>query len=400
MNRPLAALFALLLVSAPITGWAETPAGVTRIGVLTDLSGSMANAAGRGSIEAAEMAVEDAMRGDESNVTIVTGDYQSRGDLAQHISEDWIKRQNIDMVVDVPNTVIAAKLQDLFSQQDRLLLSSSPKRVDDAESTCGGHGVFWLTDRDTLANNLIRALKSAGKTRWFILGGDTLSATQQANAIKAAIQAGGGTVAGEAYLGPRMTGIDSVLEQIKPDDVDVIFLAFERADTLFALKNWPKLDKPLPPLALSAVHLSDLVDMKDRDLPPFYTAVSFYWNQDTATRSFSDRFAARNHGAVPTGIHAAVYSAVYHYLRSVTALGQKSADAVLAHMKSQPLQDGFFQGSHIRADGTLTHRIRLLFLKKKDEREGPFDFFQVVRSMPPAEQVVPPVTSCPQASLN
>jgi branched-chain amino acid transport system substrate-binding protein len=369
-----------------------------RIGVLTDLSGSMAGAAGHGSIEAAEMAVDDAARLSDRQVTLVTADYQSRSDLAQHITEDWIKRQNIDMVVDVPNTVIAARLQDLFRNEKRLLLSSTPLRPDDTANACGANGAFWLYDRETLSSNLIRGLLADHKQRWFIVGGDSVYALGLANSVKTLIQQNGGEITGEAYLNQRFSGLADVMEQVKLAKADIVFLALERQDTLHVLRHWPdNADKNIPPLALNNLHISDLADIKEKPLPPFYLATSFYWNQDTNARAFSDRFAARNRGMMPTAIHAAVYSAVYHYLRSVQATGRKSADIVLAHMKAQALQDGFFLGGHIRADGVVLHPVYLLLSKTPEEREGPFDYFKVARTLGMNEEIVPPQMPCPEA---
>lgn len=385
-------------IPAPVAAPVAESSNVVRIGVLTDLSGSMSAAAGRGSIEAAEMALEDTVHLFEKPVTLISADYQSRGDLAQHISEDWIKRQNVDMVVDVPNTAIAAKLQDLFRAEGRLLLSSTPLRPDDVNNACGTNGAFWLYDRETLTNNLVRALAKDGKQRWFIIGGDTVYATGVANNVKNAITANNGQVVGEAYLGPRLGGLAEVMEQVKMAKADIAFLALERQDTLHVLKHWPvSTDKSVPPLALNNVHISDLTEMKDHPLPLFYSASSFYWNQDASARAFSDRFAARNRGVMPTAIQASVYSAVYHYLRSVHATGNKAPDMILSHMKAQALQDGFFMGGKIRSDGVVLHPVYLLALKTPEERESPYDFFRVARTLSMADETVPPQMPCPIA---
>ncbi|HVY12075.1 MAG TPA: ABC transporter substrate-binding protein [Alphaproteobacteria bacterium] len=382
---------ALLLFGAP----AHAEPEVVRIGVLTDLSGSMADAAGHGSVEAAEMALEDAQRFLTRPVTVITADYQNRSDLAQHISEDWLKRQNIDAVVDVPNAVIASRLQQLFREQGKILLSSNPLWPDAAAAACGMNGIFWLYNRETLASNLIRALLAEHKQRWFILGGDTLYSTNLAGTAKSILQGNGGQVAGEAYLGPRMGGLDSVVEQIRDSHADVVFLAFERPEIMHLLRHWPALADNTPPLAFSSLHISDMASLADHPLPPFYIATSFYWNQDSSARGFADRFAQRNHGTMPSAIHASVYSAVYHYLQSVQATGRSTGDVVLAHMKAHPLQDAFFTTSRIRADGVVMHHIQLLVSKPVQDRENPSDFFRVVRTLAPAEVSAPNEAPCP-----
>ncbi|MBI3419320.1 MAG: ABC transporter substrate-binding protein [Proteobacteria bacterium] len=394
MSLVLRLLCGTLFLFCTSPAWAEQD--VIRIGVLTDLSGGMAEAAGSGSVEAAEMATEDAAHFTTRPVTVISADYQSRKDLAEHISEDWLKRQNIDLVVDVPNPAIAARLQELFRDQGKILLSSTPRRPENA--LCGGNSIFWLYDRETLTTNLIRGLLAEHKQRWFILGGDTPYSMTVTSAVKDLLQKNGGEIAGEAYLGQRMSGLAAIVNQLKDAKADIAFLAFERPDILFLLHHWPQpVDKNTPPLAFGTLHLSDVDDLKDQPLPPFYVATSFYWNQNPASRAFADRFAQRNHGVMPSAIHASVYSAVYHYLQSVSALGGKNTDLVLAHMKAHPLDDGFFLGSPIRKDGIVLHRVHLLLSKSLEERQGPFDFFQLVRTLNLPELATPTEIPCPAA---
>jgi branched-chain amino acid transport system substrate-binding protein len=374
---------------------------VVRIGVLTDLSGSMADAAGQGSVSAAQMAMEDASRFFQRPIAVISADYQSRGDLAQHISEDWINRQNVDMVVDVPNPIIASRLQELFQTKKKVLISSMPRRADD-ESVCGMNGLFWLYDRETLINNLVRGLIAERKQRWFILGNDSPQGMSRAALVKNSLQQYGGEVVGEAYLGPRMSGITTILNQVKPSQADVLYLAMERPDIMHILRRWPAdLPPDGPALAFGTMPFSDMYELQERNLPPFYVATSFYWNQNETARAFSNRFAERNHGLMPTAIHASVYSAVTHYLHGVAATDSKDARTVLAHMKASPLQDNFFSNSRIRADGIVLHKIYLLLSKPAAERDGNSDFFKIVKTisgpdlMPPAEPHCPKLEALP-----
>jgi branched-chain amino acid transport system substrate-binding protein len=371
---------------------------VIRIGVLTDLSGSLAEAAGQGSVSAAQMAMEDASRLFQRPIAVISADYQSRGDLAEHISEDWINRQNVDMVVDVPNPVIASRLQDLFQTKKKILISSMPRRSDDDGALCGGNGLFWLYDRDTLTSNLVKALVAEKKQSWFILGNDSPQGMNRATTIKNSLQQFGGEVVGEAYFGPRMSGIATIWDQVKAAKADILYLAMERPDILHLLRRWPGGEAAAggPALAIGTLPISDMYDLKDRTLPPFYIATSFYWNQNDAARTFANRFAERNHGLMPTAIHASVYSAVTHYLQSVAATDSKDATAVLAHMRANPLHDNFFPGSRIRADGTVLHKIYLLYSKALNEREGDADFFKIVKVLSGPDLTVPPEPSCPK----
>lgn len=388
-------LFLLLTIFAATPLRAE-PAPV-RIGVLTDMSSGMAGAAGFGSVEAAQLAVEDfwkqqtAEKGTAPKVVLINADYQNRADLAQHISESWLRQQGIQAVVDVPNPAIAQKLESLFHEEDRLLLSSC-RGAAMREQACSGNSFSWLYDGATLTQNLIAALLAENKKRWFILGSDDMPGAHIVRHAKAAIAKGGGELAGEAFLGRRMNGLSMVLEQIGKGHADVVFMAFERPDILHLLRNWPQTPS-LPPLALSPLYITDVHDLQEKGLPAFYTISPFYWAQNEASSAWAKKFARRSRGAMPSELQASTYAAVKHYLAAQQDEGVRPSD-ILAHFRAGPLEDPLFGTSHVRTDGLVLHRLHLLAYLPPENRDGPWDYFKIVRSMPPGELQLPETVKC------
>jgi Periplasmic binding protein len=68
----------------------------------------------------------------------------------------------------------------------------------------------------------------------------------------------------------------------------------------------------------------------------FITA--FYWDRDDESRAWSKRFFELRK-RMPTIAHAAIYSAVRHYLRAIEAAGTDEAKAVMAKMREIPVND-------------------------------------------------------------
>lgn len=386
----LGAFICTLALSQPLH--AEEP---IRIGVLTDMTGNVAVAAGKGSVEAAQMAIDDfkARTPGAHPVELISADYQSRPDLARHISEDWITRQDVDVVVDVPNATITARLQDFFKSSDRLMLTSCP--LISPQSSCEAQGLSWLYSLDVLANNLARALVLENKKNWFIISSDDPYSRNLAAVAQKQLIALGGKVTGEAELNRRMVGLDMVLQQVKPDKTDIIFLAFDRHDLLHMLKSWPA-DAAKVPLAISAIYTSDVRAMT-KDTPPIYTLSSFYWDQDAPTRKWSEEFARRSQGNMPSNIHASVYSSVKLYLQAVQALGQQHSAQLLQYMKTHPLLDGPFGASRIRPDGVVVHRMLLMRSKPVEARTTQWDNFTIVRTLSPQELLLPEEADCKAA---
>ncbi|NDE91151.1 MAG: hypothetical protein EB059_08475, partial [Alphaproteobacteria bacterium] len=260
------------------------------------------------------------------------------------------------------------------------------------DEACHGNSLSWLYDRDTLTVNLIQALSAENKKRWFIIKSDDGYSCDLTKTAKKRIRDSGGELVGEAQFGKRMSGLTTILEQAEAVKPDVIFLAFDRPDLLHLLSHWPR-DKEAAPIAFTSLYVSDIHALGHKYMPPFYTMSSFYWNQDDTTRAWSNKFAARNRGGMPTDIQASVYSSVRHYLQSVKDIPEPSAD-IMTRMKAAPLDDMLFGASHIRADGLVAHRLLLLSSTTDQERSKPWDVYKVVRTIQPQNVTLPAQASC------
>ncbi len=106
MKLLLVAVAALLAVS---TAWAGEKS--VKIGVLTDLTSFASRSAGQGSVDATKIAVADfggTVLG--KPIEVMVADMQSKPDLAVEIARRWYERENVDLIVDVPNS--AARIGD------------------------------------------------------------------------------------------------------------------------------------------------------------------------------------------------------------------------------------------------------------------------------------------------
>jgi branched-chain amino acid transport system substrate-binding protein len=117
-----------------------------------------------------------------------------------------------------------------------------------------------------------------------------------------------------------------------------------------------------------------------------YLTEGFYWDLNAETRAWSRRFFEK-HKRMPTMVHAGVYSSTMHYLKAVKAAGTDEAKAVMAKMKSMPVNDFFAKNGHIRDDGRHVHDFYLLQVKQPGESKYPWDYYHVRQTIPAAEAV-------------
>jgi branched-chain amino acid transport system substrate-binding protein len=127
----------------------------------------------------------------------------------------------------------------------------------------------------------------------------------------------------------------------------------------------------------------------------------YYWDLNEGTRAFAKRFAEKHpQQNKPNDMQAGVYSAVMHYLKAVEQL-KSAADgkAVVAQMKAMPTDDPIFGKGTIRADGRKLHPMYHFATKKPEESKGPWDYYNLVNTIP-ADQAFRPLNAgnCPLVS--
>jgi branched-chain amino acid transport system substrate-binding protein len=107
----------------------------------------------------------------------------------------------------------------------------------------------------------------------------------------------------------------------------------------------------------------------------FVTA--FYWDRNDETRAWSRRFFVLHH-RMPTMAQAGTYSAVLHYLRAIEAAETLDARAVMAKMRSIPVEDFYTHGGRVREDGRMIHDMYFAQIKRPIESAGEWDYYNIL----------------------
>jgi branched-chain amino acid transport system substrate-binding protein len=119
-----------------------------------------------------------------------------------------------------------------------------------------------------------------------------------------------------------------------------------------------------------------------------YLTTASYWDRDEASRAWSKQFMERT-GMMPSMLHAGVYGSVLHYLKAIRQAGTDDPDKVAAAMKAMPINDAFTKGATIRTDGRILREMYLARVKKPADSKGPWDYFEIIRTIAPEETVWP-----------
>jgi branched-chain amino acid transport system substrate-binding protein len=363
---------------------AQISDNVVKIGVLTDETGVFSSLSGEGSVEAARMAVEDAGgRAAGRPVIVIDADHQNKTDIGLEIARRWIDAEQVDAIVDVPNSAIVLAVQQLTKERNRVLLVSGGGTADLTGKACSPTGVHWTWDTYAFAAGSAKSIVQQGGDTWFFITADFAFGQAMQRDATRFIEAAGGKVLGAVRHPLGTPDFSSFLLQAQSSGAKIVALANGGSDMTNSIKQAAEfgLTKGGQKLAALAGYITDVHAVGLEGAQGLLLTTSFYWDRTAESRAWSERFFKRR-GAMPTQAQAGVYSAVAHYLKAIDASGTDEAKAVVAKMRALPIHDFFADHGLIRADGRMVHDMYLAEIKKPSESKYPWDYYKLLKTIP------------------
>jgi branched-chain amino acid transport system substrate-binding protein len=390
----LVGLGALTWCSSGFGAHAEDAAPL-RLGVLTDMSSLYADITGPGSVAAAKMAVEDFLASPHKikrSIEVISGDHMNKADAGANITREWIDRSGVDAVIDVPNSAVALAVRNVVQQKNRVLLVSGASSSDLTGKSCSPNLIHWTYDTYALSSGVARAIVASGGKSWFTLTADYAFGHAMEQEIKSVVQQLGGSVVGGVRTPINTQDFSSFLLQAQASKAQIVALVNAGGDTINSIKQSVEFGVAAggQRVVATVLYLSDVHSLGLKVAQGLQFTEAFYWDLNDGTRDFAKRFAPRNNGRYPTAIQAGVYGEVLHYLKAVDALGSSDdGKVVVEKMKKLPTDDSLFGKGTIRADGRKLHNMYLFEVKKPDESKYPWDYYKVIKTIPPSEAFRP-----------
>ncbi|MBB6254137.1 ABC transporter substrate-binding protein [Nitrospirillum iridis] len=354
-----------------------------RIGILNDQSGIYADFGGRGSVVAAQMAIEDfggSVLG--RKIVLLSADHQNKPDTGVAIARQWFDADAVDMIGELTTSSVALAVQDLARQRGKIdiVVGAATSRL--TNDSCSPTGFHWAYDTHALARVTGGALVDSGGKSWFFITADYAFGHQLEKDTSDFIRAAGGSVEGSVNAPFNNRDFSPFLVQAQGSKAQVIGLANAGADTTTAIKQAAQLGiaKGGQKLVGLLFTLSDVHALGLKTAQGLVLTEAFYWDRDDASRQWSQRYFDKTK-RMPNMIQAGTYSAVLHYLKAVKAAGTTESKAVAAKMRELPVDDMFAKGK-VREDGTMVHDMYLFEVKKPEESKKPWDYYKLLRTIP------------------
>src|ERR1700729_419655 len=380
----IARLTSALIAACSMLATALASAQGVKIGVLNDQSGVYADFGGKGSVEAAKMAIEDfggSVLGQK--IEVVSADHQNKPDLASAIARRWYDAEGVDMITDLGNSSIALAVQQIAGEKKKIdiVVASSTSAL--TGSACTPYGFDWAYDSHALAVSTGGALVRTGADIWFFVTVDTTAGHATEKDASEIITASGGKVLGHVLFPLNTPDFSSFLLQAQSSKAKVVALATGGQDIINAIKQAAEFGivargQRLATLLLTVAEVHGLGLEAAQGLA---LTESYYWDLNDRTREFGERFFKRT-GRMPNMVQAGMYSATLQYLKAVKAAGTKDADAVAKKLKELPVDDAFTANGHVQANGRMVSDVYLFEVKKPSESKRDWDYYNLLATVP------------------
>ena len=381
MNRR-SLLLAAAAAGLPLSGRAaERP---LRLGVLNDMSGVFADYQGQGSVTATRMAVEDAhgMAGSRA-VEVVFADHQNKPDVGMAVVRKWFDEGGVDVVMDVPNSAIALAVAQLATERNKVFIGVGAGTADLTGPRCTPNIVHWDYDTWQSSQALGRAITEKGGKSWFLLAADYAFGADLDRNVGEAVRAAGGTIIGSVKAPFPTADFSSFLLQAQSSGAQVLALDNAGGDTTTSLKQAAEFGITKQMQVCGPIYNVNITKGVGLEVAQGVLGVTpFYWDFDAGTRAFSERYF-KLMNAMPNDMQASMYSATMHLIKAVAG-GADPSDgrAVVAAMKAMPTDDPILGKGSIREDGRKLHPVYLFRTKTPAESKGPWDFYEILSTIP------------------
>jgi branched-chain amino acid transport system substrate-binding protein len=395
------ALASAALAVALVASTADAQDKTLKIGVLTDMTNVSADIMGAGSVLAAQMAVEDAggtVAG--MKVEILSGDHQQKPDVAVAVARRWIDQNQVNAIVDIPNTSVALAVNQIARDANIVLMPSSSGGLALTGAQCSPNTVRWTQDVWAGATSIPKALMEGGKNKtWYWIRPDVAFGADTIKYAGEAIEKLGGKIVGSVAHPVGTTDFSSFVLQAKSSNAEVIGVASFSDDLTNILKVAAEfgVTRGNQRFASNILTINNVKAASLKLTQGLYTAGPFYWDLNDQTRAFAKRYNPRHPKRISVNEYTAgVYSTVRHYLKAVAAVGSATdGRAVVLKMKEIPVDDPLFGKGQVRADGSVTHPMYLFQVKAPEESKGEWDYYKLVTTLSPEQAFGPLDPACP-----
>jgi branched-chain amino acid transport system substrate-binding protein len=361
-----------------------------RIGVLNDQSGPYRDDGGPTGVVCTQQALLDfGVSGKDWNVEVISADHQNKPDVGVSIARQWLDRDGVDAIVDVPTSSVGLAVNTVCREKNKVYLNSGTGSSDLTGPQCSPNTVHWTYDTYMLGRSTGGATVAAGGDTWFFITADyVFGQTLQRDTSGIITKMGGKVLGSVAYPFPETTDFSTLLIRAQASGAKVLGLAMAGADTENCIKQAHEFGiNNSMTIAALLIQVRGVRALGLETAQGLRWSESYYWD-------LNDRVKGKTpNGVWPNMTQAGDYAVTLHYLKAVADMGVAAAKAdgraVVDRMKAMPTDDDCFGPGKIRVDGRALHPVYLMEAKKPSESKQSWDVAKVITTTPMDEAFRP-----------
>ncbi len=372
--------------------------GKVVIAVLNDQSGVYSVLGGKNGAEAAKMAVEDFQKKYGPNalggpIEVLSADHQNKPDLGSAKAAEFYDRNGADLVLDVPTSSVSIAIASVAAQRKRLFIVVEAATTALTNENCNKYTFHYAYDSWMLAHGTATEItKHIGKN-WYIIYPNYAFGQDMNRSFSSEIERAGGKVRlADATPFPNDDFSTYLIKSRGMLPLVTILGTMHAGNDLVNLvKQYNEfgLRKQGINLAIGLLFLSDIHALGVQAYEGTLYTTPWEWTLDRQSREWADRFLARTK-IRPTFAHAGDYSATWQYLEAVRRAGTDNADKVVKTLEGYKFSDFFIHNGEIRKqDHRVIHDAYLARVKAPSEVKEPWDYVEIVRTIPAEEAFKP-----------
>jgi len=393
-KKKLIASISILAMSSAMVAppaFAQASNDVIRIGVLTDMTGQFSHEAGEGSVAAVKMAVEDfggKVLG--KPIEVIFADHQNKPDIGAAKAREWYDK-GIDMIAGLINSGVALSVTNVAKDKNKIAIINGSGSSKITNEGCTPVSIHYAYDTYALATGTTKYLiKEKNLDTWYFLTADYAFGHALEGDATASIKALGGTVVGSTRYPMDTADHSSFLLRAQASKAKVVAMAGSGQSFINAVKSSQEfgITRGGQTLAGLLVWDTDVHALGLKQAQGLIMTTAFYWDRTPETRAWSKRFQDRMKRMPHMG-DAGDYSSTMHYLKAIQAAGTDETGAVMAKMKSTPINDFFATNGRIREDGRMVHDMYVYQVKTPAESNYAWDYLSIKETIPAAQAFRP-----------
>jgi branched-chain amino acid transport system substrate-binding protein len=359
--------------------------------VVTDLSSVYSDTSGKGSVEAAKMAIED-FGGSVNGVPIKLVVLDNKLDVALTINKtrELIDSEGVNLITDVTSSAAAIAVAKLANERKVTTTFVSPGTTVLTNDACSKYTWHYAWDTSAMAAAAGQVTKDGAK-KWYFITADFAFGHSLLDEFKKAVLANDGSVAGNDMVPFPNDDFSDYLLKAQAAGAQAIGVLNAGQDLRNAVKQAGEfgLLGGKVQIVPGQMNFSDVRATGIQAWTGVVAGEIWYWNYDDQTRAWAARFKQRT-GVLPGSLQAGNYSAITQILNAVKKSGSDDPDVIAATLEGTSFNDFFARDATWRKqDHLVTHDMYVIRVKKEADVKQPEDYYDVISTVPAAQAFTP-----------